>query len=166
MAKSSSSFDVVSEVDLQEVDNAINQALKEIHQRYDLKASDTEITLNKKDQLITINTKDDYAYKQSLEIIRSKFVKRNVPLKALNPKEPEPAASGRIKIIINLNSGISKENAKKITKMIKDMNLKVSAQILDEKLRVQGAKKDELQAVMQAIREADFDFPTQFINFQ
>lgn len=165
MAKNSS-FDVVSEVDLQEVDNAINQAMKEIHQRYDLKASATEITLNKKDQLITINTKDDYAYKQSYEIIRSKFVKRKVSLKALDPKEPEPASNGRLKIIINLNSGISKDNAKKITKMIKDMKLKVSAQIMDEKLRVQGAKKDELQAVMQAIREADFDFPTQFVNFQ
>ena len=165
MAKQSS-FDIVSDVDFQEVDNAINQAIKEIHQRYDLKDSATEIVLNKKDKIITINTKDDYSYKQSFEIIQTKFIKRKVSTKSLDPKEPEPAAHGRLKIIINLQSGISKENAKKITKMIKDMKLKVTAQIMDEKIRVQAAKIDDLQEVIKAVKEADYDFPTQFVNYQ
>ncbi len=161
-----SSFDIVSEVDFQEVDNAVNQAIKEIHQRFDLKDSATEITLNKKDKLITINTKDDYSYKQSFDIIQSKFIKRKVSTKSLQPKEPEPAAHGRIKVIINLQSGISKDNAKLITKMIKDMKLKVNAQIMDEKIRVQGSKIDDLQEVIKAVKEAEYDFPTQFVNYQ
>jgi len=165
MAKNSS-FDIVSEVDLQEVDNAVNQALKEITQRYDLKDSKTEMELNKKDKLVTINTKDDYALKQSIDILQNKFIKRQISLKAMKPDEPETASNGRLKQIIHLQNGISKDNAKKITKLIKDLKLKVSAQIMDERLRVQGAKKDELQAVMQAVKEADYDFPTQFVNYQ
>jgi len=165
MAKSSS-FDIVSQVDLQEVDNALNQAIKEIHQRYDLKDSKTELELNKKDKLITMNTKDDYSRKQSIDILQTKLIKRGLSIKALKMEEPEPAANGRLRQKINLQSGISKENAKKITRMIKDLKLKVSAQIMDEKVRVQGAKKDNLQEVINAVKEVDFDFPTQFVNYQ
>jgi len=165
MAKSSS-FDIVSQVDLQEVDNALNQAIKEIHQRYDLKDSKTELELNKKDKLITMNTKDDYSRKQSIDILQTKLIKRGLSIKALKMEEPEPAANGRLRQKINLQSGISKENAKKITRMIKDLKLKVSAQIMDEKVRVQGAKKDDLQEVINTVKEADFDFPTQFVNYQ
>ncbi len=165
MAKNSS-FDIVSEVDLQEVDNAINQAIKEIRQRYDLKDSKTEVELNKKDKIISINTKDDYSLKQSIDILQSKFIKRGISIKALKMEEPEPAAGGRLRQKIILQSGISKENAKKITKLIKELKLKVNAQIMDEKVRVQGSKKDELQAVIQAVKDADFDFPTQFVNYQ
>ena len=165
MAKNSS-FDIVSEVDLQEVDNALNQAIKEIRQRYDLKDSKTELELNKKDKLITMNTKDDYSRKQSIDILQTKLIKRGLSIKALKLEEPEPAASGRLRQKINLQSGISKENAKKITKMIKDLKLKVSAQIMDEKVRVQGAKKDDLQTVINTVKEADYDFPTQFVNYQ
>ena len=165
MAKNSS-FDIVSEIDLQEVDNALNQAIKEIRQRYDLKDSKTELELNKKDKFITMNTKDDYSRKQSIDILQTKLIKRGLSIKALKLKEPEPAASGRLRQTINLQSGISKDNAKKITKMIKDLKLKVSAQIMDEKLRVQGSKKDDLQAVINAVKEADYDFPTQFVNYQ
>ena len=165
MAKNSS-FDIVSEIDLQEVDNAINQATKEIHQRYDLKDSKTEIELNKKDKLININTKDDYARKQSIDILQSKFIKRKISIKALKIEEPEAAANGRLRQKILLQSGISKDNAKKITKLIKDLKLKVSAQIMDEKVRVQGAKKDELQTVITEVKNADFDFPVQFVNYQ
>ena len=165
MAKNSS-FDIVSQVDLQEVDNALNQAIKEIHQRYDLKDSKTELELNKKDKLITMNTKDDYSRKQSIDILQTKLIKRGLSIKALKMEEPEPAASGRLRQKINLQSGISKENAKKITRMIKDLKLKVSAQIMDEKVRVQGAKKDNLQEVINAVKEDDFDFPTQFVNYQ
>ncbi|MCX8106897.1 MAG: YajQ family cyclic di-GMP-binding protein [Ignavibacterium album] len=160
------SFDIVSEIDLQEVDNAVNQALKEIHQRYDLKDSNTTIELNKKDKLLTINTKDDYSLKQSIDILQTKFIRRGISIKALKLNEPEQAAGGRLKQIINLQSGISKDNAKKIVKMVKDSKLKVNAQIQDEQVRVTGPKIDDLQAVIKMIKEADLDFPTQFVNMK
>lgn len=165
MAKNSS-FDIVSEIDFQEVDNAVNQAIKEIRQRYDLKDSKTEVDLNKNDKFISINSKDDYALKASIDILQSKFLKRGLSLKALKLEEPEPAAGGRLKQKINLQSGISKDNAKKITKLIKELKLKVNAQIMDERVRVQGAKKDDLQAAINAVKEADLDFPTQFTNYK
>jgi len=165
MAKNSS-FDIVSEIDFQEADNAVNQAIKEIHQRYDLKDSATEIELNKKDKLINLNTKDDYSRKQSIDILQTKFIKRGLSIKVMKLEEPEPVASGRLRQKISLQSGISKDNAKKITKMIKEMNVKVSAQIMDERIRVQGAKKDDLQIVIQKVKEADLDFPVQFVNYQ
>ncbi len=160
------SFDIVSEIDFQEVDNAVNQATKEIHQRYDLKDSNTQIELNKKDKFMSINTKDDYSRKASIDILQSKFIKRGISIKALDLKEPESAAGGRIRQKINFLSGISKENAKIITKMIKDSKLKVNAQIQDEKIRVQAPKIDDLQAVIKMVRESDLNFPTQFINMK
>ena len=160
------SFDIVSEIDLQEADNAVNQALKEINQRYDLKDSHTTIDLNKKEKLLTINTKDDYSLKASYDILQTKFIRRSISIKALKPKEAEEASGGRLKQVITLQSGISKDNAKHITKMIKDLQLKVNAQIQDEQVRVQGAKIDDLQAVIKMIKEADLDFPTQFVNLK
>jgi hypothetical protein len=165
MAKNSS-FDIVSEIDFQEVDNAVNQAVKEIRQRYDLKDSATEIELNKKDKILNLNTKDDYSRKQSIDILQTKFIKRGLSIKVMKMEEPEPAASGRLRQKISLQSGISKDNAKMITKMIKDMKLKVNAQIMDERIRVHGAKKDDLQIVIQKVKEADLDFPVQFVNYQ
>ncbi|MCS7053035.1 MAG: YajQ family cyclic di-GMP-binding protein [Ignavibacterium sp.] len=160
------SFDIVSIVDLQEVDNAVNQALKEINQRYDLKDSNTTIELNKKEKTLTIVTKDEYSRKQSIDILQSKFIRRGLSIKALKYKDPEPAAQGRLKQIIELQSGISKENAKLIVKMIKDSKLKVNAQIQDEQVRVSGPKIDDLQAVIKMIKEADLYFPTQFVNLK
>ena len=160
------SFDIVSEIDFQEVDNAVNQATKEIQQRYDLKDSHTEIELNKKDKLLNINTKDDYSRKASVDILQSKFIKRGISIKALKYDEPETASGGRVKQKINLQSGISKENAKKITVMIKNSKSKVNAQIQDEQIRVQAPKIDDLQAVIKMVREADLDFPTQFTNMK
>ncbi|MCL6097995.1 MAG: YajQ family cyclic di-GMP-binding protein [Bacteroidetes bacterium] len=160
------SFDIVSEIDFQEVDNAINQAIKEIQQRYDLKESHTEISLNKKDKQISINTKDEYSRKQSIDILQTKFIKRGISIKALKVMEPEPAASGRLKQIINLQDGISKENAKLVTKLIKDNKLKVNAQIQDEQVRVQASKIDDLQAIIKLVKEADLDFPVQFTNYK
>ncbi len=165
MAKNSS-FDIVSELDLQEIDNALNQAIKEIRQRYDLKDSKTELVLNKKEKLISLNTKDDYSRKQSIDILQTRLIKRGLSIKALKMEEPEPAASGRLKQKINLQSGISKDNTRKITKLIKELKLKVSAQIMDEKVRVQGSKKDDLQQVIQSVKDADYDFPVQFVNYQ
>ncbi len=160
------SFDIVSEIDFQEVDNAINQATKEIIQRYDLKDSHTEIELNKKEKSLSLNTKDEYSRKQSIDILETKFIKRGISLKALKFEEPQPAANGRLKQKVILQSGISKENAKKITKMIKESKLKVNAQIQDEQIRVQASKIDDLQAVIKLVKEADFDFPTQFTNYK
>ncbi len=160
------SFDIVSEIDLQEADNAVNQAIKEIHQRYDLKDSHTEIDLNKKEKLISINTKDDYSLKASVDILQTKFIRRGISIKALKLEEPEPAAGGRLKQKVNLQSGISKDNAKIITKMIKNSKLKVNAQIQDEQVRVLGPKIDDLQAVIKLIKEADLDFPTQYVNLK
>ncbi|MGK9476552.1 YajQ family cyclic di-GMP-binding protein [Melioribacter sp. OK-6-Me] len=160
------SFDIVSIIDFQEVDNAINQALKEIRQRYDLKDSQTEIELNKKDKLININTKDDYSLKQSYDILQSKFIKRGLSIKAMKPNQPYAAAGGRLKQTITLQSGISKENAKLITKLIKESKLKVTTQIQDEQVRVSAPKIDDLQKVIQLIKDADFDFPIQFVNYK
>ena len=160
------SFDIVSEIDLQEADNAVNQALKEIHQRYDLKDSNTSVELNKKDKLININTRDDYSLKASIDILQTKFIRRGISIKALKISESEPAAGGRIKCVINLQSGISKENAKKITTLIKESKLKVNAQIQDEQVRVQGPKIDDLQTIIQMVKDAEFDFPTQYVNMK
>lgn len=160
------SFDIVSEIDLQEADNAVNQGLKEIQQRYDLKDSHTTVELNKKDKLININTKDDYSLKAAIDILQTKFIRRGISIKALKINESEPAAGGRIKCVINLQSGISKENAKKITTLVKESKLKVNAQIQDEQVRVQGAKIDDLQEIIQRVKDADFDFPTQYVNMK
>ncbi|HSL88478.1 MAG TPA: YajQ family cyclic di-GMP-binding protein [Ignavibacteriaceae bacterium] len=160
------SFDIVCEIDMQEADNAVNQALKEIHQRYDLKDAKTELELNKKEKFISINTKDDYSRKASIDILETKFIRRGISVKALKFDEPEAAAGGRLKQKINLQSGISKENAKLITKMIKDSKLKVNAQIQDEQVRVTAPKIDDLQAVIKMVKEAELDFPTQFVNMK
>ena len=165
MAKNHS-FDIVSDIDFQEVDNAVNQAIKEIIQRYDLKDSKTEINLNKKEKIISINTKDEYSLNASIDILQTKFIRRSMSIKVFKPEEAEPAAGGRLKQKINLQSGISKENAKKITKMIKDSRLKVNAQIQDEQVRVQAPKIDDLQAVIKMVDEADLNFPTQYVNMK
>lgn len=160
------SFDIVSEIDFQEVDNAVNQAIKEIQQRYDLKDSHTEIELNKKDKYISINTKDDYSLKASIDIIQSKFIKRNISLKTMKLEEIEPASGGRVRQQITLQNGISKENAKNVVKLIKDSKIKVNAQIMDEQVRVTAPKLDDLQAVINLVKSADLTFPTQFTNYK
>ncbi len=160
------SFDIVSEIDLQEVDNAVNQSLKEIHQRYDLKDSDTSIELNKKDKLLNINTKDDYSRKASVDILQTKFIRRGLSIKAMKFNEPEAAANGRLKQKVDLQSGISKDNCRILTKMVKDSKLKVQSQVMDEMVRVTGQKLDDLQAIIKMIKDADLDFPTQFTNYK
>ncbi|MCZ7603565.1 MAG: YajQ family cyclic di-GMP-binding protein [Melioribacteraceae bacterium] len=160
------SFDIVSEIDFQEVDNAVNQAVKEINQRYDLKDSNTEINLNKKEKIINMNSKDDYSIKAAVDILQTKFIKRSISLKSMKLSEVEPAGGNRVKLKIDLQSGISKDNAKLITKLIKDSKVKVNAQIMDEIVRVQGSKKDELQEIIQLVKDADLTFPVQFVNYK
>jgi hypothetical protein len=161
-----SSFDIVSKVDMQEVDNAINQARKEIIQRYDFKGSKTSVELKQKEHEIALISDDDFRMKAVIDILQSKFVKRSVPLKALTYSPVEPAAGGLVKQTIKLQNGIDKENAKLIVKMIKDTKLKVQGQIMDDQVRVSGKSKDDLQSIMAMIRQADFKFAVQFVNYR
>lgn len=160
------SFDVVSKVDMQEVDNALNQARKEVIQRYDFKGSKTSIELKQKENEIVVISDDEFKLKSVLDIVQSKFVKRNVPLKALSYGKVEPAAGSTVRQVIKLQQGIDKENAKVITKMIKDSKLKVNAQIMDDQIRVSGKSKDDLQSVMNLIRQAEISFAVQFTNYR
>ncbi|HTK81085.1 MAG TPA: YajQ family cyclic di-GMP-binding protein [Bacteroidota bacterium] len=160
------SFDIVSKVDMQEVDNALNQARKEITQRYDFKGSKTSIDLNQKEFEIVIISDDEFRMKSVIDILQGKFVKRNVPLKALTYGAIEQASGGTVRQSIRLQNGIDKENAKHITKMIKDSKLKVQAQIMDDQVRVTSKSKDDLQSVMALVRGADLKFAVQFVNYR
>ncbi len=160
------SMDIVSKVDAQEVDNAVNMANKEIKQRYDLRDSNSSIDFNKKEMFLMVHSKDQFPLKASVDILQNKLVKRSVSLKALKYNDIEPAASGEVKQKIVLQSGIDKDKARMITKMIKDSKLKVSAAIQDEQVRVTGKNIDDLQAVIKMIRDEDLNFPTQFVNYK
>jgi uncharacterized protein YajQ (UPF0234 family) len=160
------SFDIVSEVDLQEVDNAVNQARKEIAQRYDFKGSKSSIELNQKEKILTIVSDDDFKLKSVIDILQNKLIKRGVPVKALKYGTPEPSAASTVRQVITLRVGIDKEDAKRVVKMIKDTKLKVQGQIMDDQVRVSGKNKDDLQAVMKMVREADLEFAVQFTNYR
>jgi uncharacterized protein YajQ (UPF0234 family) len=158
------SFDIVSEVDMQEMDNAVNQAKKEISQRYDFKGSKAEMTLET--DSMKLSAEDEYKITAMLDVLRGKMIKRSVPIKALDPGKMESAFGGTVRMVVKLHKGISKEKAKDITAFIKDLKLKVQAQIMDDQLRVTGAKRDDLQLVMQKLKEKDFGIDLQFINFR
>ena len=160
------SFDIVSDVDMQEVDNALNQARKEIIQRYDFKGSKSSIELNEKEKQVVLISDDDFKMKAVVDILQTKFVKRGVPLKALTYGAVEPAAGSTVRQTITLQNGIDKENGKLIVKMIKDTKLKVQGQIMDDQVRVSGKNKDDLQAVMNLLRGADLKFAVQFKNYR
>jgi len=160
------SFDIVSQIDFQEVDNAVNQALKEIKQRYDLKGTYSEILLNKKDKKINIESKDDFHLRTVLDILQNKMIKRGISLKALAPGELEQSPSGNVKQEIVIQQGIDKDNGRLIVKIIKDSKLKVQAAIQDEQVRVTGKSKDDLQEVMRILKEADLKFAVQFTNYR
>jgi hypothetical protein len=160
------SFDIVSEVNMQEVDNALNQARKEITQRYDFKDSKSSIELNQKDKVLTVISDDEFKLKSVLDILQNKMIKRSVPIKALDYGTVETAANSTVRQILKLRVGIDKENAKLIVKMIKDAKLKVQAQIMDDQVRVSGKSKDDLQSVMKLVRDADLKFATQFTNYR
>lgn len=159
-----SSFDIVSKVDLAEVTNAIHIALKEIENRFDFKGSKSSISLEK-DEIVLISD-DEFKLGQVKDILISKLVKREVPVKNLSYGKIEPAAGGTVRQRARLIQGIDKENAKKITGIIKDTGLKVKTQIQDDQIRVTGKSKDELQMVIAAIRKADLPLDVQFINYR
>jgi len=160
------SFDIVSEVNMQEVDNAVNQARKEIAQRYDFKGSKSSIDLNQKEKYLTVISDDDFKLKSVVDILQNKLIKRGVSIKALDYGNIEPAASSTVRQIITLRVGIDKENAKLIVKMIKETKRKVQAQIMDDQVRVSGKNKDDLQSIMKMLRDAELAFAMQFTNYR
>jgi uncharacterized protein YajQ (UPF0234 family) len=160
------SFDIVSEVNLQEVDNAVNQAQKEIIQRYDFKGIRTSIELDQKEKKIILMTGDEFHLKSVVDILQSKLVKRSVPMKALRYGTIEQASGNSVRQTITLQIGIAKDDAKIITKLVKESKLKVQAQIMEDQVRVSGKNKDDLQAVMALIRNHEFSFALQFVNYR
>lgn len=158
------SFDVVSRIDLQEVDNALNQTRKEVAQRYDLKDSKTEIDWDQKE--ITVTSADDFKVKAVVDVLQSKLVKRNVPIKNLDYGAVEPALGGRARQKITVQQGIETDKAREIVKFIKGSGAKVQAQIMDDEVRVSGKKRDDLQDVIGKLRGADLGLALQFVNFR
>ena len=158
------SFDIVSKVDMQEVDNAVNQAIKEIGQRYDFKGSKNQITPEK--DSVKILADDDYKLKAVIDVLQSKFLKRNISVKALQYGKVEPASGGLVRQIITVQQGISKEKAKEIIAVVKDAKLKVQAQIQDDQVRVTGKNRDDLQDAIQLLKSKDLDVEMQFLNFR
>jgi uncharacterized protein YajQ (UPF0234 family) len=160
------SFDIVSEVNLQEVDNAVNQAHKEVTQRYDFKGIHTTIELNQKEKNIVLVTGDEFHLKSVIDILQSKLIKRGTPLKALRYGNIEPASGSAVRQTVTLQVGISKDDAKTITKLVKESRLKVQAQIMDDQVRISGKNKDDLQAVINLLRSHEFPFALQFVNYR
>jgi cyclic-di-GMP-binding protein len=160
------SFDIVSRVDFQEVDNAVNITKKTILSRYDFRNSKTEITLDKKEKKIQVTTEDDMKLRAVQDSLIENLVKRKVDRKFLEPKQTEPAAQGMIRRELAIKEGVDSDTARSIVKMIKDRKLKVQAAIQENQVRVTGKKIDDLQEVIQLLRGSPLPIPLQFINMQ
>jgi uncharacterized protein YajQ (UPF0234 family) len=159
-----SSFDVVSKVDLQEMDNAVNQANKEMTSRFDFKGSKSSIEL-KDDEIILISD-DEGKLKSVVDILESKVIKRGISLKSLEYGKVEPAAGGTVRQAVKIKQGIDKENAKKIVKIIKDSKIKVQASVQGDSVRVSGKSRDDLKAVIQLLKGSDVPLDLQFTNYR
>jgi hypothetical protein len=158
------SFDIVSELDLHEIENAVQQAQKEVGTRFDFRGTDTEIERTEEGILLRGSTEG--RIEAALLVLKEKLAKRKVSQRTLDPQKLEPAAKGHYKQLIKLKKGISKEKAKDVVQFIKDSKLKVQSAIQGEQVRVTGKKKDDLQEVIQALRGKDFDLDLQFTNFR
>lgn len=165
MAKDSS-FDVVSEVNMQELDNAFQQTTRELAQRYDLKDSGASIELSKADKLFTLHAPADFVARQVIDILSSKLIKRGVDVKTVTWDDPQAASGGTVRLLGRIVEGIDQATAKKINKDIKDQKLKVKVTIESDKLRVSSASKDSLQRVIAFLREQDYGQPLQFTNYR
>lgn len=165
MAKESS-FDVVSSVDMQEVDNAFQQAKKELSQRYDLKGSGAEITLDKQKKTITVAAPADFVARQVIDIIGSKLIKRGIDLAAVKWGDPQAATGQSVRQVATIAEGIDKETAGKINKDIKGTKLKVKVAIEGDKLRVSSASRDTLQEVIAFLKGQDYGQPLQYVNYR
>jgi cyclic-di-GMP-binding protein len=160
------SFDVVSQIEMPEVNNAIQQAMKEITTRYDLKDSKTQIELNEKEKKVTLSSKDDFKLKAANDIFQSKLAKRGVPIKNLTYGPINTAAGATVKQEVTLTSGIPIEKARDIVKKIKDSKLKVQAAIQGDLVRISSKDRDTLQQAIQLLKSADFSIDLQFINYR
>ena len=160
------SFDIVSKIEMPEVVNAMQQALKELQTRFDLKDSKSNIELNEKDNKITLTSSDDFKLKAVRDILEGKLVKRKVPLKGLEFGTITPSANSTVKQEITLQQGLATEKAKEIVRVIKDSKKKVQASIMGDYVRVTGKDRDSLQEVMAVLRGHDFDIDMQFTNYR
>ncbi|OGR83858.1 MAG: YajQ family cyclic di-GMP-binding protein [Elusimicrobia bacterium RIFCSPLOWO2_01_FULL_64_13] len=160
------SFDVVSKTDLQEAENAVNQAGKEISTRFDFRGSVSRVDFNKKDAVLTVFSDDEGKLKSVLDVLQNKFIKRNVSLKSLDYQKIEPAEKGTVRQEIKIKQGIPTEKCKEMVRAIKDSKLKVTPSIQGDQLRVAAKSKDELQSAIALLRSADFGLDLQFTNYR
>ncbi len=161
---SESSFDIVSKLDLQEMSNAITQAMREIETRFDFKGSKSDIKLEK-DELVIVSD-DEYKLKSVIDILQSKMVKRGVSIKNLDYGKIEPATMGSVRQRIKVKQGVDQDSSKKINVMIRDSKLKVKSQIQGDQIRVTGKSRDDLQQIIQLLKAADLTIDLQFINYR
>jgi hypothetical protein len=164
MAKADFSFDIVSQVSMPEVANAVDQARREISQRFDFK--DTGTSMSQDDKLIEVRSSTEDRLKAAVEVLKEKAVRREISLKALHFGPVQPAAKSTVKQSINVNVGISEDKGKELVRFIKGLRTKVQSQVQGDQVRVTGKAKDDLQAVIRAVKEQDFGIALQFVNFR
>jgi uncharacterized protein YajQ (UPF0234 family) len=164
MAKTDFSFDIVSQVSMPEVANAVGQARREIAQRFDFK--DTGTSLSQDDKIIEVRSSTEDRLKAAVEVLKERAVRREVSLKALHFGPIQPAAKGTVRQTIDVNVGISDEKARELVKFIKGLKVKVQSQVQGDQVRVTGKAKDDLQQVIRAVKEQDFGLALQFVNFR
>ena len=160
------SFDIVSRVDMQEMDNAINQVKKEISTRFDFRGSKTQIDLDRKEAKITILTEDEMKVRAVRDMLISKVVRRSIEAEALDFGAPEKAGGDMVRQVVGIANGIDVDTARKVVKLIKDTKLKVQAAIQGDEVRVTGKKRDDLQDVIGLLKESDLGMPLQFVNYR
>lgn len=161
-----SSFDVVSKVDMQEVKNAVDQAEREIETRFDFKGSSSTIELDEKAGTLALASDSETRLKAVVDVLQSKFIKRGIDIKALDLGKIEEASKGTARQTVTIRQGLDTDTARKIVKIIKDKGLKVQAAVQGDQVRVSGKARDDLQAVIAALKAADLDAPLQFINYR
>ena len=160
------SFDIVSKVDMQEVSNAVQQAMKELGQRFDFRGSKSSLELDSGNNEVLIISDDEYRLKSVIDIFQGKLIKRKVPLKSLNYGKVESALSGTVKQVVSLQQGIPTEKGREIVKIIKNSKLKVQTEIQKDQLRVRAKKIDDLQLAMQLLKEKDIGIHIEFVNYR
>jgi uncharacterized protein YajQ (UPF0234 family) len=160
------SFDIVSQVDLQEVTNAVEQSRKEVATRFDFKGSNSAIDWNLQEKKITLKTENELRLRSLRDILDTKFAKRQVSLKCIDEAEIEPATGGSVRQVLTIKQGVAADKAKEIVKFIKGSKLKVQTQIQDDQIRVQAGKIDDLQSAIQMVKSQDFGIDLQFINYR
>jgi Uncharacterized protein conserved in bacteria len=163
---SESSFDIVSKVDMQEVRNAVDQAQREVDTRFDFKGSDAQIDLDDKKATLTLSADTEARMKAMVDVLESKLHKRGIDIRALDLGKLEEAAKGTVRQSATIRQGLDSDTAKKVVKLIKDTGLKVQAAIQGDQVRVSGKARDDLQAVIQKLKDADLNVPLQFVNYR